>query len=198
MSYVQVLCLAPGVARLIRQESSASPEEETGGILVGRVDGTTAWVTHVVGPGPRAEHGRSSFRRDGDYTQSCLEDIFCQSQGDDDYLGEWHSHLVLAGPSSLDSRSMAWVSKNPRYHCPSPLLLLCCQAKPDRWHLRGYQWQRDRLIKIAVDANKQHVTPSVERPTTLQERIDLNSIGQAPAPHKRALRCGKSRGRRWI
>src|SRR5262249_9121960 len=62
---VRQVTLAPGVREHIISTTEASPDAETGGILIGHIDETgRAVVLRATGPGPRAERSASRFVRD--------------------------------------------------------------------------------------------------------------------------------------
>jgi integrative and conjugative element protein (TIGR02256 family) len=89
---------------------------ETGGILIGRIEGDRVIVAHAVGPGPNAIHEPAKFLRDGDYAQQQLDEYVTMSEAIDDYIGEWHSHPLPVGPSMRDRESMSWISTRPAYN----------------------------------------------------------------------------------
>ena len=61
---------------------------ETGGLLVGRMEGSCVVITHATGPGPMALHSRYEFQRDGEYSQEALDQIVTEMGGVYDYIGE--------------------------------------------------------------------------------------------------------------
>ncbi|MAC33239.1 MULTISPECIES: Mov34/MPN/PAD-1 family protein [Idiomarina] len=69
---------------------------ETGGILLGYrcIQGTCEhWVvTKVVGPGENAAHHGRSFLPDCDYHEQKAIEHFDETNGDEYYLGDWHTH----------------------------------------------------------------------------------------------------------
>lgn len=83
---------------------SSDPRLETGGALFGPSDGSR--VLHAAGPGPRAEHGPRSFRRDLTFTQHEAERIYQADRSH--WIGEWHTHVdVPPTPSDLDLHTYA-------------------------------------------------------------------------------------------
>src|SRR5690348_5578276 len=72
-SRVETVQLSRTAVALIRHESQQALPLETGGVLIGFIEGATAAVTHATGPGPRAIHHLTGFQRDGDYAQDQID-----------------------------------------------------------------------------------------------------------------------------
>lgn len=144
------LVLPQSVRAAIEAESKSKLPNESGGILVGTLGSEEVVVHAVVGPGPRAKHGRNSFERDGEYTQAELDSLATASGGAWDYVAEWHSHTALAGPSPRDVRSMEVISRLPGYDSPEPILLICCHTKRSEWHLMAYQLRQEGLVPVLI------------------------------------------------
>lgn len=138
------------LSEIIRQESQVKFPRETGGILVGRFEEDNIVVVHVIGPGPRATHGLSTFVRDGEYAQQELDAFVGTTEGRNDYVGEWHSHPMPVGPSSRDKESMRWISKQSVYNCTQPALILCQRTALHDWSLHGYLWVDSRLHSLPI------------------------------------------------
>ncbi len=85
--------LPDAVREFIYSEVTSSPIVETGGILIGRRDGTTAVIVRATGPGPKAVRTATRFERDVDFVQQQL-DIESSKDPSNVYIGEWHSHFV--------------------------------------------------------------------------------------------------------
>lgn len=145
------LVLRATIMGQLRLESQRKSPNETGGVLVGYVDenGRTV-VTAVVGPGPNAVHSRSRFRRDGDYAQAEVDRLYHASKGRDDYVGEWHSHPDAGGPSFIDRGSMSWISNNPSYGRPEPVLIIMERVREPEWCPRAYRWVGRRLVEVGA------------------------------------------------
>ena len=78
---------------------------ETGGILLGHQhdDGHLS-VTVAGDPGPRAQRGRRSFRRDHDHAQSLAGAAYARDRSV--WIGDWHTHPDgPEHPSPIDLRS---------------------------------------------------------------------------------------------
>lgn len=129
----------------IFSESGACLPFETGGILIGREGADSIFITRALGPGPNALHDVNGFKRDGQYSQEELERIFELTQGEEDYVGEWHSHPAPCDASSIDIGSIAWISQKSDYNCKSPVLLISILSISGPWELVGYIWTSNQL-----------------------------------------------------
>jgi len=150
MMIVTTMKLLFSADQFIRHESEQRVPYETGGILLGRFTDTCAEVAHAVGPGPHARHTKNGFTRDGAYTQDELDAMFVRSGGQFDYLGEWHSHPLPYGPSCQDRESLTWISTNPAYSQPHPLLLIQQRVGRKRWKTRVWQRQEDAFVELTL------------------------------------------------
>lgn len=144
------ILISPAVAKQIRHESTHGLPSETEGVLVGYETEEGTRVTRATGPGPRARRTRSRFRRDSVYTQGEVIKPTTNPGGREDYVGEWHSHPDSVGPSRVDSDGMEWVSKNVRYHRPSPVMNLARQTRFRRWKLEGYRLKGANLVSVPL------------------------------------------------
>jgi hypothetical protein len=68
----------------------SSVDVETGGILLGRSASQLLWSPEPARQGPRARHGRFFFSRDTRFPQRYLDSIHDRTDGEEDYVGEWH------------------------------------------------------------------------------------------------------------
>jgi integrative and conjugative element protein (TIGR02256 family) len=134
------------VAQFAMRSSGAHAPNESGGMLIGYVDGGLLYLTHATPPGPRAVHQPDLFVRDGDYSQLVLEAALAESNGRHDYVGEWHSHPFSQGPSSQDRISMKRIGEKASYACAHPALLLCRRHRRG-WRLETYQWDGSFLAR---------------------------------------------------
>lgn len=142
--------LASSALQSMIEESTRHFPDETGGILVGCMRDDKYEVGFAVGPGPRAIHRHAYFLRDGNFSQKNLEVIYEQSAGAYDYIGEWHSHPVLSGPSPRDRESMRWIAQNEDFNLDRPLLIICRRTWRQAWKPVGYQWSDRSLIQVPV------------------------------------------------
>jgi integrative and conjugative element protein (TIGR02256 family) len=133
----------------MRTESERGLPNETGGVLVGHIDPDgRSRITAVVGPGPSALRTRNRFRRDGEYAQVEVDRLHRESDGRDDYLGEWHSHPQSVPASVVDRGSMEWIGTNERYHRDEPVLVIMQRTGDRAWRPLTYRWVRGRLIEV--------------------------------------------------
>jgi integrative and conjugative element protein (TIGR02256 family) len=129
---------------------------ETGGILIGRFHGNSVLIRHAVSSGPMAKSSSVGFRRDGDYSQEMLDRVYRECQGESDYIGEWHSHPTVAGPSRRDRKAMRWIAHNKRYAMQFPVMGICMWDRGSGWILVIYQLDGHclrRLKRLRASAN---------------------------------------------
>lgn len=132
----------------ILTESAQHFPNETGGMLVGRVEGDSVLITHATGPGPLALHSGHEFKRDGEYSQKILDQIVTEVGGMYDYIGEWHSHPLKSGPSSKDIKTMNWISQNAKYKVAQPILGLCVLETKNIWRIEFYLCKEQSVIRL--------------------------------------------------
>ncbi len=138
--------------RFIVSESAYHFPNETGGILVGKVERNCALIQHATGPGPTAHHMPTRFKRDGDYSQETLDALVQESLGEFDYIGEWHSHPFKSKPSHVDVKSMKWIAANEEYAIKEPVMLLCIGMGYNSWELRCYSFFKNTLACLKSTA----------------------------------------------
>ncbi len=113
---------------------------ETGGVLLGwRTGPRLAVVSHVVGPGPGAEHHERSFRPDAAWQQKQINEIYENSGRRVTYLGDWHTHPK--GSPSLSRRDANTLRRIARYgdaRAPKPIMAVLGGGDPD-WLLGARQ-----------------------------------------------------------
>ncbi|MDB5453611.1 MAG: uncharacterized protein JWO33_2189 [Caulobacteraceae bacterium] len=119
---------------------------ETGGVLLGWRAGADRIVVDVIGPGPRALHGRHMLLPDHPWQLSQIRAAFAQSKGDLDYLGDWHSHPSgLAQMSVQDERTLARLSRRV-----SGALMVIAAGAEDAWSFGAWSQRPIRLFTRAV------------------------------------------------
>jgi len=125
---------------------------ETGGVLMGYVQGSDAIVTTWIGPGPQARHGQSYFEPDYEFQEDEIARIYQGSGRVTTYLGDWHSHpggsLALSG---TDRQTLRRISNHSKARAKQPLMMIL--AGRDPWAFGVWTWQR-RLIPALGRANK--------------------------------------------
>lgn len=117
---------------------------ETGGMLLGYIaDNGDVVVTSIIGPGPDAIHNRYGFSPDAEYQQMELTSHYLHTNGQETYLGDWHTHpLGSTTLSRLDKRTLARISRTPSSGIPKPIMGILCGGNSD-WaigvvRLHGY------------------------------------------------------------
>lgn len=129
------VCNEPEVTEIVIPDSvlnemhamtEASLDRETGGVLIGFVDGERrAVVVRATGPGPNAVRTATRFERDIEFTQQELDRAAAELGDRGVYLGEWHSHLVaVPRPSPTDITSLYGIAVAPNYltRCPAMII----------------------------------------------------------------------------
>lgn len=113
---------------------------ETGGVLLGwRASAQEVVVTHVVGPGPAAEHRPTSMRPDAAWQQERITDIYSRSGRRTSYLGDWHTHPD--GAPSLSPRDISTLRRIARHRdarASQPVMVVLAGGSED-WELGPYQ-----------------------------------------------------------
>lgn len=112
-------------SEMMRKLCEKSHPKETGGILIGYYseDQHTAIVTKITGPPRDSKHGLTWFERGTEGLQNILDNAWEKEQVY--YLGEWHYHPKdFPQPSFIDINQMKRISRNPKYHCPEPILFI--------------------------------------------------------------------------
>jgi integrative and conjugative element protein (TIGR02256 family) len=76
---------------------------EAGGVLLGRVYPTEVLIETATPPNPADKAGRYFFERSRTVAQQAVDSAWKASDGEQIYVGEWHSHPAqVAEPSSRD------------------------------------------------------------------------------------------------
>lgn len=98
------------VIRLLHHRQVKLQAREAGGVLIGERRGKHLAVCCVSEPGRGDKRKRYLFIRKGKHHQSLVDSRFRESQGTQQYLGEWHTHPEdHPSPSSMDIKS--WKTK---------------------------------------------------------------------------------------
>lgn len=101
-------------------------DRETGGVLVGYVD--ESGVVHVEeasDAGPNAIERPDWFERDRAHCQAFLDEAVDRLGSKGQYVGEWHTHLVVEpDPSERDIESLTGIAEAPGYLNPEPIMLI--------------------------------------------------------------------------
>lgn len=111
-----------------RQQTACAPE--AGGILLGLRRGEHIHVTLVTEPGTEDRRTRTAFHRARDSHQAHALQLWEESEGVTDYLGEWHTHPEEhPTPSTIDRAE--WRKLLSSYRCP--LMFLIAGTQTEMW-----------------------------------------------------------------
>jgi len=73
------------------KEMVFSTDKETGALLLGKYDGETARVLHLVGPGEKAKHHKYHYEADNAYQERVYNELLKENPSLE-HLGEFHVH----------------------------------------------------------------------------------------------------------
>lgn len=106
---------------------------ETGGMLFGYVaKNSDVVVTAVIGPGPKAKHGRFRFVPDAEFQQTELETHFYKTDARETYLGDWHTHpRGSCQLSMVDKRTLTRIAQTPSSGAQYPVMAILCDGNLD-------------------------------------------------------------------
>ena len=108
----------------ILDECIGSLPNETGGILVGKYNERhdLAIVSDILTSPPDSNAGTTWFHRGIKGLKQKLRELWKNNYY---YLGEWHFHPFSSpNPSFTDISQIRKISKNKKYQCPEPALLV--------------------------------------------------------------------------
>jgi integrative and conjugative element protein (TIGR02256 family) len=133
---------------------------ETGGLLLGWTDDATgdAVVAAIVGPGPAAKHGRTSFLPDHDWQRAELARRYAGSGRVHVYLGDWHTHWPAPAPPPAPGTPPGTCSNGPSGPLP--------RALPPK-------------IRVSTDAGQLQIPPQQPIPA----RLATHSYETTPGKH---------------
>lgn len=110
---VQQIILRRAAAEIITSEIKEFGHTETGGVLMGRVEKDSIVIEIASGAGPSAIHESIYFQADSDFIDMFVDMEYANSNGQNIYLGEWHTHPEkYPSPSSIDLQSIDEISDN--------------------------------------------------------------------------------------
>ena len=131
--------IAEHVLATMRTDGRLFHPLETGGILLGWRSGHDKIIAQVRGAGPNALHGRSRFLPDHRWQMREIEDAFRNSDGDLDYLGDWHTHPDgMADMSDEDERTLMRIARRVR----QPIMLILANSSNWDWSYGCWLGQR--------------------------------------------------------
>ena len=130
--------MSDSVRNFINSYSSECLPNETGGILLGFNDQNNIYITHATKAGEKAIHSPFKFMRDYRFSKQELDNIFVKTEGQCDYIGEWHSHPSNRSISLLDMFSLLSLTLNPFNNINQPILLINVND--------GENWRKDIFV----------------------------------------------------
>lgn len=203
------VCQSPPIGKIvipdsISQEIAAlveqSPTDETGGVLMGYLEGRVAIVTRMTGPGPNAIRTPTRIERDVAYVQSQVELAIAELGAKGLYIGEWHSHIQAdPEPSGQDIRSMVGIANAPNYATTCPVMLIagfdpkakkCATVKAWAFPAEGRAHQIE-LSTSPATAIQTDLASDERRPHQVRNQAKARfgaKIAHADAPAKKATR----------
>ncbi|MFW4597076.1 Mov34/MPN/PAD-1 family protein [Pseudomonas aeruginosa] len=118
----RLVVVSEEVMTLITSYRQSSPEDwEAGGILMGKRRGQHLEVNFATAPQVKDIRSRYGFIRHPDGHQEIAESRLKLTNGEENYIGEWHTHPENHPlPSTIDTRDWRRLSKNHR----APLLVI--------------------------------------------------------------------------
>lgn len=113
-------------------EASHRGPLESGGVLLGWRNGADVVVSHVVGPGPDAQHERTAFHPDSTWQAARISELYEESGRRLEYLGDWHTHPYgRPWPSRRDERTLRHIAGSSEARCPDPIMLILGSTEAD-------------------------------------------------------------------
>ncbi|MEJ7783476.1 MAG: Mov34/MPN/PAD-1 family protein [Solirubrobacteraceae bacterium] len=110
---------------LIERDAVRWSPRETGGPLFGYDNLGELVITRAFLPGPAAWHFPWLYRPDRAAVQAAIDEMYEQTEGQERWIGSWHSHpLGRPLPSLLDRRTAAAISREETVICPEPVMLI--------------------------------------------------------------------------
>jgi integrative and conjugative element protein (TIGR02256 family) len=136
---------APCLAHMAEQGESSMPKE-TGGVLMGYwASHNGVVITHIIGPGPNARHGRYSFHPDVEFHDREIARVYRDSGRISTYLGDWHTHPHGGNSmSQRDRKTLMNIACAPEARAATPLMAILSVEK--NLSLAVWKWQRKHLL----------------------------------------------------
>jgi integrative and conjugative element protein (TIGR02256 family) len=145
-----LLCIFPLFVHTLRYHVSTC-----GGILMGYWSSyTECFITEMIGPGPKARHGRAKFEPDYGFHEKEVASVYESSGRCYAYLGDWHTYPDGGDKLSVKDRAtLEQIAHSQAARCANPLMLLA--AGKSEWYLRLWQWgggsrQLDREVLLEI------------------------------------------------
>jgi integrative and conjugative element protein (TIGR02256 family) len=118
--------------------------KETGGVIMGYKQTHNFYITHLIGPGPKAIHSARSFIPDDEYHEREIACVYNSSNGKLTYLGDWHTHPTEgAYLSELDKSTLRKIANYKPARLPKPLMLILGSQPLE---LKCWKYDSGRLV----------------------------------------------------
>lgn len=120
-----------------RQDGPRRPE--SGGVLLGRIMRPTPdlIVDQVTVPTPSDKRSRYNFWRSERPTQKAIEKAWTGSGGEQNYLGEWHTHPEdFPSPSHVDLQNWDRVARTALFEQDALVFLIVGRVVTRAWEVR--------------------------------------------------------------
>ena len=147
----------------LRRQIAAAPHCESGGPLVGYLQGTQIIVTGVGGAGKCGNRRPWSVLIAGGDTTAYLRAIHRRSKGAVYYVGEWHTHL--APPFELSATDRAAVRTLLASHVSPLPLIVSVVFSQDLEHATAYRItpHSERKIPVSMAVGQNPLVPGAEK-----------------------------------
>jgi len=163
LSTAPFVTLPRGLLAECEAEACRSFPKETGGAFMGRRASAGEYrIEHMIGPGPKADHRKTSFKPDAEWQWSEMRRIHVASPGIA-FLGDWHTHPKADGGrlSRTDLKALVEILSSEETRS-NAVLSIIVSGKPRRWSWNAWQAR----MKAHGEA----------RPTLWMERLNVVSL----------------------
>lgn len=127
--------LSKRVAEEMHRQGQRWAPLETGGLLLGWRDGDDRIVAGLIGAGDKAVRARHAFEPDHKFQIEELGKVFARTNGDLDYLGDWHTHPAgHVAMSWRDRRTLRVIGRTV-----GDALMVILDPGPNRAIIAGWQ-----------------------------------------------------------
>jgi integrative and conjugative element protein (TIGR02256 family) len=121
----RTIILTDALLKTVTSHRQKGRSKEAGGVLLGRLWKKQITVEYASEPGPTDRAGRCSFERDAQRAQKIINTSWLNSEGEINYLGEWHTHPEPhPHPSPRDRAMIREMFEGAHIHHGSLLLLI--------------------------------------------------------------------------
>lgn len=113
------------VLEFMRHETQKNPKVETGGVLLGVINGDVIAINHASEPGPKAEKESTRFLKDRVFCQQYIDRKYLEHGQSASYIGEWHFHPNGDNlPSNTDLSSLTNIANSEGYLTETPIMII--------------------------------------------------------------------------